>query len=86
MYSAAIQENAYARQLAERAWGPNHPLIYHALLDEACWSRKLHHNREAKILETRAREIQKAIAGNSYARYTVDARDLAMSRPPASSH
>ena len=79
-YSEALRGDERAVQLAEKAWGRNHPQIGDALLDEASWLRKLHRKHEARALEARAKKIQEANAQNGLARYTVDARDVAALR------
>ena len=76
-YAEAVSSIDSAIQRAE-ADGPSDTLqVRDALLAEATWLHKLKREDEAKRVRAKARRVAQAASQNSYARYTVDAREVA---------
>ena len=76
-YAEAVSSMESALQRAE-AGGPADTLqVRDALLAEATWLHKLKREDEAKRVRARAKQVTRAASRNSYAQYTVDARQVA---------
>jgi len=76
-YSDAVTTIQSAIQ-REDAGGPTTTLrVRDALLAEADWLHKLKRDGEAKRVRARAKQVGQAATQNSYAQYTVDARQIA---------
>jgi len=83
-YPEAVRSIESAIQRAE-AGGPANTLqVRDALLAEATWLHKLKREDEAKKVRAKAKQIAEATSQNSYARFTVDAGQVAQTIvPPA---
>jgi tetratricopeptide (TPR) repeat protein len=76
-YAKAVSSIESAIQRAE-AGGPANTLqVRDALLAEATWLHKLKRDDEAKKIRARAKQVAQAASQNSFARYTVDAGQVA---------
>jgi tetratricopeptide (TPR) repeat protein len=62
--------------IAEKTFGPDHPLVAYLLSNHAVLLRKTHRKSEAKQAESRAKTILAGRSGEDLARYTVDFADL----------
>jgi len=76
-YKEAVSGIQSGIELAESGGSVNTIQLRNALLAEAEWLHKLKREPEAKRVRAKAKQVAQAAAQNSYAQYTVDARQVA---------
>src|SRR5579884_3236172 len=76
-YADAVRSVESAIQRADTGGGADTLQVRDALVAEAAWLHKLKREDEAKQVRARAKRVGQAASQNSYARYTVDAGQVA---------
>ncbi len=78
-YADAVTAVESGIRFAENAGAGNTMLVRDALLSEAAWLHELKREADAKRVRQKAKRVAQAASRNSYAQYTVDARQAARS-------